>query len=178
MDSSDSDDDVPLGQLIAAARKPDKVASSSSTSAKKKRPISYKEASDDSDEDFQVDDNPPAPKTKKAKVGTKTTNGSSQKKPTAATKVKKEPAKKKSAAAAKPKKESKPKQLKQLDKVERISHGMQAYQWWNGNDPPKGCQWVKMEHAGVSFPEGYVPHGVKMLYDGTEVELGPAEEEA
>jgi len=37
---------------------------------------------------------------------------------------------------------------------------------------------VKMEHAGVSFPEGYEPHGVKMRYDGEEVDLTPLQEEA
>jgi len=68
--------------------------------------------------------------------------------------------------------------LKAMDKAERISHGMQAYLWWNANDPPKGCQWSKMEHAGVSFPEPYIPHNVKMLYDGNDVTLSPIEEEA
>lgn len=37
---------------------------------------------------------------------------------------------------------------------------------------------MKMEHAGVSFPEGYEPHGVKMRYDGEEVDLTPLQEEA
>jgi DNA topoisomerase-1 len=35
-----------------------------------------------------------------------------------------------------------------------------------------------MEHAGVSFPEPYQPHGVKMNYDGQAVELTPLQEEA
>lgn len=92
------------------------------------------------------------------------------------------PAKKKSTTTT-PKKRSTTstttkKGLKQLDKSERISHGMQAYLWWNAKDPPKGCQWVKMEHAGVSFPEAYEPHGVKMRYDGVDVDLTPLEEEA
>jgi DNA topoisomerase-1 len=68
--------------------------------------------------------------------------------------------------------------LKAMDKSERISHGMQAYLWWNANDPPKGCQWSKMEHAGVSFPEPYIPHNVQMLYDGKAITLSPIEEEA
>ena len=41
-----------------------------------------------------------------------------------------------------------------------------------------GYQWLTMEHAGVSFPEPYEPHGVKILYDGKAVNLTPAEEEA
>ena len=35
-----------------------------------------------------------------------------------------------------------------------------------------------MEHAGVSFPEDYVPHGIKMLYDGKPIDLTPLQEEA
>jgi len=35
-----------------------------------------------------------------------------------------------------------------------------------------------MEHAGVSFPEPYQPHGIKMKYDGQPVELTPLQEEA
>jgi hypothetical protein len=33
-------------------------------------------------------------------------------------------------------------------------------------------------YLGVSFPEPYVPHGVKMKYDGKDVDLNPVEEEA
>ena len=35
-----------------------------------------------------------------------------------------------------------------------------------------------MEHAGVSFPEEYVPHGVKLLYNGEPIDLTPDQEEA
>jgi DNA topoisomerase-1 len=37
---------------------------------------------------------------------------------------------------------------------------------------------LTMEHAGVCFPETYIPHGVKMLYDGEPVELTLVQEEA
>lgn len=70
------------------------------------------------------------------------------------------------------------KQLKKLEKTERLQYAMQAFLWWDAKEPPEGCQWVTMEHAGVSFPEDYVPHGVKMLYDGQPVDLTPAQEEA
>lgn len=68
--------------------------------------------------------------------------------------------------------------LKELDKAERLQYAMQAFLWWNAKEPPEGCQWDTMEHAGVSFPEPYEPHGVKMLYDGEPVTLTPLEEEA
>merc|ERR1711935_278932 len=53
-----------------------------------------------------------------------------------------------------------------------------GFLWWDAKEPPEGCQWVTMEHAGVSFPEDYTPHGAQMLYDGKPVNLTPAQEEA
>jgi hypothetical protein len=37
--------------------------------------------------------------------------------------------------------------------------------------------WDTLKHRGVTFPPPYVPHGVKLLYDGEEVDLSPEEEE-
>ena len=70
------------------------------------------------------------------------------------------------------------KALKKLEKTERLQYAMQAFLWWNAKEPPEGCQWETMEHAGVSFPEEYKPHGVKMLYDGKPVDLNSEQEEA
>jgi DNA topoisomerase I len=83
------------------------------------------------------------------------------------------PTKKKKAAADVPKKG-----LKKLDKSERLQYAMQSFLWWNAKEPPEGCQWVTMEHAGVSFPESYQPHGVKLLYEGKPIDLTPIQEEA
>jgi DNA topoisomerase I len=70
------------------------------------------------------------------------------------------------------------KELKKLDKSERLQYAMQSFLWWNAKEPPEGCQWVTMEHAGVSFPEPYQPHGVKLLYEGKPIDLNPVQEEA
>jgi DNA topoisomerase-1 len=70
------------------------------------------------------------------------------------------------------------KELKKLEKADRLQHAMQSFLWWNAKEPPEGCQWVTMEHAGVSFPEPYKPHGVKLLYDGKPIDLTPVQEEA
>jgi DNA topoisomerase I len=78
-----------------------------------------------------------------------------------------------SGGAVAPKKE-----LKKLDKSERLQYAMQSFLWWNAKEPPEGCQWVTMEHAGVSFPEPYQPHGVKLLYEGKPIDLNPLQEEA
>jgi DNA topoisomerase-1 len=69
-------------------------------------------------------------------------------------------------------------QLKKLDKTERLQYAMQAFLWWEGPVLAQGMNWSTLEHSGVSFPDEYVPHGVKMLYDGQPVELTPAQEEA
>ena len=34
---------------------------------------------------------------------------------------------------------------------------------------PKGVKYRYMEHGGVIFPAAYVPHGIRMKYDGAEV---------
>mmetsp|Transcript_1286 Transcript_1286/g.2201 ORF Transcript_1286/g.2201 Transcript_1286/m.2201 type:complete len:799 (-) Transcript_1286:106-2502(-) len=87
----------------------------------------------------------------------------------------------------KPKKEKKPrvikvetgpKKAKATDKTQRLAQAMKAFLWWNAPTPPEGQQWSTMEHGGVAFPEEYVPHGVKMLYDGKEIDLTPEQEEA
>ncbi|GMH33694.1 hypothetical protein BSKO_01528 [Bryopsis sp. KO-2023] len=38
-------------------------------------------------------------------------------------------------------------------------------------------KWNTLVHSGVLFPPDYVPHGVKMLYDGKPVDLTPEQEE-
>ena len=111
-------------------------------------------------------------KKKKIKVkpnAVKSSSGSNKKR-------KREPDEVKSSSGKKSKSEGKT--LKKLEKAERLQYAMQSFLWWNAQEPPEGCQWVTMEHAGVSFPEEYEPHGVKMLYDGKPVDLTPIQEEA
>jgi len=107
------------------------------------------------------------PKEKKRKAETQDEKKSTKKR------IKKEPADSKPAASGK-----KTKELKKLTKTERLQYAMQSFLWWNAQEPPPGCQWRTMEHAGVSFPEPYEPHGVCLLYDGEPVKLSPVEEEA
>ena len=38
-------------------------------------------------------------------------------------------------------------------------------------------RWKTLEHSGVLFPPEYQPHGIRMLYDGTPVDLSPEQEE-
>ena len=69
-------------------------------------------------------------------------------------------------------------ELKKMDKAQRLYQGMQAFLWWEAQEPPEGCQWRTMEHNGVAFPDPYVPHNIQMKYNGKDVKLTPAQEEA
>lgn len=44
-------------------------------------------------------------------------------------------------------------------------------------DQDDGVKWTSLQHNGVMFPPEYVPHGVKMNYDGVPIELSAASEE-
>ncbi len=150
---SDSDFEFEDDKPVASIKKKKSTAkpdkvSSSSSSNKNGKKKKRERDLDDSDDDFQS-----KPKPKKVKTETK---------------KKKTPAKKTAA----------PKKLKKLEKPDRIAHAMQSFLWWDAPEPPEGCQWSTMEHAGVSFTEPYEPHGVKLLYDGKELDLSPVEEEA
>lgn len=58
----------------------------------------------------------------------------------------------------------------------------EIYKWWEEQEQ-KGMaeddtiKWTKLEHNGVLFPPDYVPHGVKMKYDGKPITLSPEAEE-
>lgn len=47
---------------------------------------------------------------------------------------------------------------------------------WLEDALPGGKKWETLEHNGILFAPEYVPHGVKMLYEGKPIEL-PAEAE-
>ncbi|KAI8800083.1 hypothetical protein BJ742DRAFT_843064 [Cladochytrium replicatum] len=51
--------------------------------------------------------------------------------------------------------------------------------WWEtfGSQEDNSVKWSTLEHNGPYFAPPYVPHGIKMLYDGNEIELHPEAEE-
>ena len=107
-------------------------------------------------------------KEKKAKRKRETGNSSSSKKNGRS--GKKTPAAKRRKVDKGPKK-------KTLTNVQIMDTAMKAYRWWDAPPLPDNQSWRKMEHYGVNFPALYVPHNVKMRYDGREVDLTPAQEE-
>ena len=54
---------------------------------------------------------------------------------------------------------------------------MKSFKWWDEEALPQGIQWMSLEHNGIFFPPEYVPHNVKMRYDGREIDLPPELEE-
>ncbi len=51
------------------------------------------------------------------------------------------------------------------------------YKWWENPAWDDTVKWESLEHNGVYFPPSYVPHRVKMHYDGKEIALEPEAEE-
>mmetsp|Transcript_40632 Transcript_40632/g.45395 ORF Transcript_40632/g.45395 Transcript_40632/m.45395 type:complete len:789 (-) Transcript_40632:142-2508(-) len=190
--SSDDDDDVPLAAMKTNKKRIKIKISSPKGSPKRNRDSGDDDDDGDDDDEDYDDDNDvkmvtPAssvPSSSSAsKKKRKRENGSSKLEkvkvvPTpSATSAKK----RKKAATSTPNgtnSDTGKKELKKLDRAERLQYAMQSFLWWNAKEPPEGCQWVTMEHAGVSFPEPYQRHDVKMKYEGKPVHLTPVQEEA
>ena len=83
-----------------------------------------------------------------------------------------------SKSKSNPQSQQQQRELKKLDKTERLQYAMQSFLWWNSKEPAPGCQWTTMEHAGVAFTEPYVPHHIPMMYQNQSLVLTPLQEEA
>ncbi|OTB14360.1 hypothetical protein K445DRAFT_136952 [Daldinia sp. EC12] len=194
----DSDDDQPLTAKLASKRKAieknaEKEAKAINASeAKSKRSTPKKAVKDESDDDVPLagakgkkrssngingkaktngvkkeESDSDAPIRKKAKTAPSKANVKTEK----ATPAKKAPAKK--APAKKAKKEVSEEPAEGEDEEEE-------YRWW---DAPKkeddSIKWTTLEHNGVLFPPPYepLPKDVKLIYDGTPVNLHVEAEE-
>ena len=88
--------------------------------------------------------------------------------------VKKEPTEKKT----KVKKEKEVKEENGVKKEgENVDEEEDGYKWWLEQDKDDGVKWTTLEHAGPYFPPPYEPHGIKMKYNGVQIELEPEAEE-
>lgn len=153
----DDEDDELISDLNKKKRKrPESSSSTTKASAAKRRPKS------------EATTPKPSAKPKSNSNRTSSSSTKSETKP-------KKPVKKEDLSSTTTKSKLK---LKQLDKTERLQHAMQSFLWWDAPEPPAGCQWNTLEHAGVSFPDPYQPHRIPLLYMGQEIALTPAQEEA
>ena len=80
----------------------------------------------------------------------------------------------KSASASKPKAQ---KEGSKRKKDRSDEGGRQKKPRTAKEDGKSEKKWEHLHHNGVMFPPDYQPHGVKMLYDGREVDLTPEQEE-
>ena len=167
--SSDDDDDMPLASMVKSksksGKKRTKIKPGDAVMSTPKKNVNSKKKDD-------------ASAAKKKRKREESSSKPDKVASSASASAKKETTKKAKTASASAAATTVRKELKKLDKAERLQYAMQSFLWWNAKEPPVGCQWEKMEHAGVSFPEPYLPHRVRMKYDGKPVDLNPVQEEA
>ncbi|KAG0006218.1 DNA topoisomerase 1 [Entomortierella chlamydospora] len=176
-----SDSDTPLAAKKAPSAKTNGTSKSSpstsktngnkGTSGKKVAPKIKEESSSDSD----------APLAKKASTK-KDTPSKSAAKSSKSTKVKSEPIEAKLSSKKRAKDDtdskSKVKKVKKEEEEEEEDDDENENAWWlNNTEQDDTVKWKTLSHNGVYFPPPYVPHGVKMLYDGKPVTLAPEVEE-
>ncbi|KAF9150838.1 DNA topoisomerase 1 [Linnemannia schmuckeri] len=173
-----SDSDVPLAKKKSADSKAKtngsaKTNGTNGTSRTKAAPKYKEESSSDSD----------APLAKKAasKTKIKTEPVSSSKSKQGTTTIKKrgkEEVDDKSKVKKVKKEEADDKsKVKKAKKEEDEDEDADA--WWlnQKENEDDSVKWTSLKHNGVYFPPEYVPHGVKMKYDGKPITLAPAVEE-
>ncbi|RWA13784.1 hypothetical protein EKO27_g1319 [Xylaria grammica] len=150
--AEDSDDDVPLNKKLVDKRKSiDKAAEKEaknirSNESKAKKPASKKVVKEESDDDAPLS----AAKTATPKAKVKPEPKSSSKK-APAKKAKKEPSEDPADA----------------------EDDEEEFRWWDQAKADDSIKWQSLEHNGVLFPPEYepLPKNVKLIYDGTPVNL-------
>ncbi|KAG0201384.1 DNA topoisomerase 1 [Mortierella sp. GBA30] len=185
-DSSDSD--VPL----ATKRKPvpkaktngaAKTNGSNGTSRSKTAPKYKEESSSDSDVPLAAkvkkptaskSSAKPSAKETKAKVKTES-ESSSVRKSKSAEKPKQSSSRK--HVKDEPEEQSKSKKVKKEEEEDEDPNAWWLNQDAKNEDEDDSVKWTTLHHNGVYFPPEYVPHGVKMKYDGNPITLHPAVEE-
>ncbi|KAG2174413.1 hypothetical protein INT43_004436 [Umbelopsis isabellina] len=206
MSSSSSEDDIPLSKKRRQDKFAESNASMSGRSAERTpdpamaRTKSVINDDDSSDEEMPLakrassktngkamkreassdEDNVPLSKivkttkkpTPKKRIVNKEDSSSDDEKPLA--KVKKDIKK-----VAKVKAEEESKVVRKQTKKVKDEEAEAQFKWWEkSNEEEDGdVKWNELEHNGVLFPPAYVPHGVKMKYDGKPISLSPEAEE-
>ncbi|CDS10066.1 hypothetical protein LRAMOSA02743 [Lichtheimia ramosa] len=206
MSRSDSEDELPLSQRAAINNNLSGLALPNTTPSipvKKEEPSEYvitaKASDEDTDDDMPLAQRLNGRSTKRS--GSVKSESDDDEIPLAKKRKKlslsKPKVKKEASSNGKRKKESDDKPLAKRGKKETTASSTSAaakkakikeeqeaeiYKWWEEQEQ-KGMaeddtiKWTKLEHNGVLFPPDYVPHGVKMKYDGKPISLSPEAEE-
>ncbi|KWU42448.1 hypothetical protein RHOSPDRAFT_21228 [Rhodotorula sp. JG-1b] len=182
---TDSEDEKPLAAKVTQAKRP--RASTSRAKPVKKQDLSdddsLTEQESEEDDAYESDSDAPlsAKKKGKAKAKSASSAGATTKKAAApkkaapaARKVKKE----ESEASASPASTKKGKGRAKTEEEEGSlgSEDDDVHKWWEEQNDGEE-KWKTLEHNGVMFPPEYEPHGVRMKYNGKEVQLAPEAEE-
>ncbi|CAG8656449.1 1839_t:CDS:10, partial [Dentiscutata erythropus] len=168
-ESEDSDSDVPLAKLKSgkgkAAENKAKTGTDKEAEVKLDKKLQVKAKRKRNDSDSEADN-------KKQTAKTASKNVANTKKSDTQRKKKKEDSPDESMSAKKRGKQK----VKEEDSDNEEDD---EFKWWTQqNDNNDGTdKWTTLEHNGVYFPPPYVPHKVKMKYDGKEVTLEPEAEE-
>ncbi|KAJ3227143.1 DNA topoisomerase 1, partial [Chytriomyces hyalinus] len=160
------------------------VAKKSKTAAEKKVDDENENGDNESDDD---DDEPLSKKKANGNVKAKKTP-SAKKEPVAKRKLKveevvtpakkrKTPAVKKSATPTSVKNEKKGEDDDNDENADEEEEEEDQFAWWKDGALDTSEKWKTMEHQGPVFPPAYVPHGIKMKYNGVPIELEPDSEE-
>ncbi|KAI1499170.1 putative DNA topoisomerase 1 [Biscogniauxia marginata] len=190
--AEDSDDDVPLNVKLAqrrkaiekAAEKEGKSARASESKAKKTTP--KKAVKEESDDDVPLAGVKGKKRAANGVAGKGKSNGVKKEESDSDAPIRKKV--KTAAAAAKTKStpvkkaadKAPAKKAKKEESEELASEEEEEYRWW---DAPKKeddtIKWKTLEHNGVIFPPPYepLPKNVRLIYDGTPVNLHPDAEE-
>ena len=80
--------------------------------------------------------------------------------------VEKKPKKDQKEPKAKKSKVEKPSPEKTEEEEEEEE---EEYKWWKDDQADDSVKWTTLQHAGPLFPPPYVPHGIKMKYDGISI---------
>ncbi|RBR18385.1 uncharacterized protein FIESC28_06158 [Fusarium coffeatum] len=173
-ESSDDDDDVPLGVKLAQKKaaiekEGEKQAKAIRAKERAKKPAPKKAVKEESDDDAPL---------AKSTVSKRKSNGTAAKRKSNG--VKKEESDSDAPISKKAKPAAAKKGAKAESKKASESDGEEEFEWWNA--PKKeddSIKWTTLEHNGVLFPPDYepLPKNVKMLYDGQPVNLAPEVEE-
>ncbi|KAI0187455.1 eukaryotic DNA topoisomerase I [Xylaria flabelliformis] len=189
--AEDSDDDVPLNKKLVNKRKSiDKAAEKEakairSAESKAKKPTPKKAVKEESDDDQPLSGVKSRKRTVNGTNGKAKSNGVKKedsdsdtpmrKKAKTATPKAKAKAKTEQTTSGKkaPVKKAKKEQSEDPADAEDDEDDEEEFRWWDQAKSDDSIKWQTLEHNGVLFPPEYepLPKNVKLVYDGTPVNL-------
>ncbi len=174
-DDFEDDEDLTASDHESPKKRSKQVSVKSEKSPKSPAKRRIKKESEDEEDDFEDK------KAKKPKKASRSVKSEKSSRKASSPKKEKTPTKstsRKRKAESKEEEDEKPKKGRATKRAKKEEEEDQ-WKWWldkKGKDDDKQ-KWGTLEHNGVLFPPEYVPHGIKLYYDGEPVDLTPELEE-